>query len=85
EKAMENMEFSVALSTLWQLISRTNKYTDETAPWVRAKDPAKEEELRSVMYHLAESLRISAVLLQPFLTKTPEKMFEQLGITDESL
>lgn len=85
EKAMENMEFSVALSTLWQLISRTNKYIDETAPWVLAKYPAKEEELQSVMYHLAESLRISAVLLQPFLTKTPEKMFEQLGITDESL
>ncbi|WNV79855.1 methionine--tRNA ligase [Bacillus atrophaeus] len=85
ERAMENMEFSVALSTLWQLISRTNKYIDETAPWVLAKDPAKEKELQSVMYHLAESLRISAVLLQPFLTKTPKKMFEQLGITDETL
>ncbi|MFH0348755.1 methionine--tRNA ligase [Bacillus vallismortis] len=85
EKAMENMEFSVALSTLWQLISRTNKYIDETAPWVLAKDSEKEEELKSVMYHLAESLRISAVLLQPFLTKTPEKMFEQLGITDKTL
>ncbi|MED1125071.1 methionine--tRNA ligase [Bacillus atrophaeus] len=85
ERAMENMEFSVALSTLWQLISRTNKYIDETAPWVLAKDPAKEKELQSVMYHLAESLRISAVLLQPFLTRTPKKMFEQLGITDETL
>ncbi|MGY3839412.1 methionine--tRNA ligase [Bacillus atrophaeus] len=85
ERAMEKMEFSVALSTLWQLISRTNKYIDETAPWVLAKDPAKEKELQSVMYHLAESLRISAVLLQPFLTKTPKKMFEQLGITDETL
>ncbi|UQZ48133.1 methionine--tRNA ligase [Bacillus sp. PK3-037] len=85
EEAMENMEFSVALSTLWQLISRTNKYIDETAPWVLAKDPEKEKELQSVMYHLAESLRISAVLLQPFLTKTPVKMFEQLGITDDAL
>ncbi|ARW37207.1 MULTISPECIES: methionine--tRNA ligase [Bacillus] len=85
EKAMENMEFSVALSTLWQLISRTNKYIDETAPWVLAKDPEKEKELRSVMYHLAESLRISAVLLQPFLTQTPEKMFAQLGVEDQSL
>ncbi|KXZ17391.1 methionine--tRNA ligase [Bacillus nakamurai] len=85
ENAMENMEFSVALSTLWQLISRTNKYIDETAPWVLAKDPEKEKELQSVMYHLAESLRISAVLLQPFLTKTPEKMFAQLGIEDQSL
>ncbi|MCP6683615.1 methionine--tRNA ligase [Bacillus nakamurai] len=85
ENAMENMEFSVALSTLWQLISRTNKYIDETAPWVLAKDPEKEKELQSVMYHLAESLRISAVLLQPFLTQTPEKMFAQLGIEDQSL
>ncbi|MEC1511864.1 methionine--tRNA ligase [Bacillus velezensis] len=85
EKAMENMEFSVALSTLWQLISRTNKYIDETAPWVLAKDQEKEKELRSVMYHLAESLRISAVLLQPFLTQTPEKMFAQLGVEDHSL
>lgn len=85
EKAMENMEFSVALSTLWQLISRTNKYIDETAPWVLAKDQEKEKELRSVMYHLAESLRISAVLLQPFLTQTPEKMFSQLGVEDQSL
>ncbi|WP_415273445.1 methionine--tRNA ligase [Bacillus siamensis] len=85
EKAMENMEFSVALSTLWQLISRTNKYIDETAPWVLAKDLDKQKELRSVMYHLAESLRISAVLLQPFLTQTPEKMFAQLGIEDQSL
>ncbi|MFK8885081.1 methionine--tRNA ligase [Bacillus velezensis] len=85
EKAMENMEFSVALSTLWQLISRTNKYIDETAPWVLAKDQEKQKELRSVMYHLAESLRISAVLLQPFLTQTPEKMFAQLGVEDQSL
>ncbi|APB80611.1 methionine--tRNA ligase [Bacillus amyloliquefaciens] len=85
EKAMENMEFSVALSTLWQLISRTNKYIDETAPWVLAKDQEKEKELRSVMYHLAESLRITAVLLQPFLTQTPEKMFAQLGVEDQSL
>ncbi|MEC0954578.1 MULTISPECIES: methionine--tRNA ligase [Bacillus] len=85
EKAMEKMEFSVALSTLWQLISRTNKYIDETAPWVLAKDQEKEKELRSVMYHLAESLRISAVLLQPFLTQTPEKMFAQLGVEDQSL
>ncbi|ANB85736.1 methionine--tRNA ligase [Bacillus velezensis] len=85
EKAMENMEFSVALSTLWQLISRTNKYIDETAPWVLAKDQEKEKELRSVMYHLAECLRISAVLLQPFLTQTPEKMFAQLGVEDQSL
>ncbi|OMI28124.1 methionine--tRNA ligase [Bacillus haynesii] len=85
EQAIENMEFSVALSSLWQFVSRTNKYIDETAPWVLAKDKEKEKELQSVMYHLAESLRITAVLLQPFLTQTPEKIFAQLGITDASL
>lgn len=86
EKSMENLEFSVALSTLWQLVSRTNKYIDETAPWVLAKNKEeKEQELQSVMYHLAESLRIIAVLIKPFLTQTPEKIFSQLGITDQSL
>ncbi|KAA6470868.1 methionine--tRNA ligase [Bacillus swezeyi] len=85
ERAIENMEFSVALSSLWQFVSRTNKYIDETAPWVLAKDKDKEKELQSVMYHLAESLRITAVLLQPFLTQTPEKIFSQLGITDSTL
>ncbi|MCY8615069.1 methionine--tRNA ligase [Bacillus haynesii] len=85
EQAIENMEFSVALSSLWQFVSRTNKYIDETAPWVLAKDKDKEKELQSVMYHLAESLRITAVLLQPFLTQTPEKIFAQLGITDAAL
>ncbi|MBM7694792.1 methionyl-tRNA synthetase [Peribacillus deserti] len=85
EDAMEKMEFSVALSTVWQLISRTNKYIDETAPWALAKDESKRPELGSVMAHLAESLRRSAVLLQPFLTKTPEKIFNQLNVTDQEL
>ncbi|WP_417898406.1 methionine--tRNA ligase [Bacillus haimaensis] len=84
EEAMENMEFSVALSTIWQLVSRTNKYIDETAPWVLAKSEETKEQLASVMGHLAESLRYIGILLKPFLTKTPGKIFEQLGI-DESL
>ena len=85
EDAMENMEFSVALSSLWQLISRTNKYIDETQPWALAKDESKKEELGSVMSHLAESLRRVAVLLQPFLTRTPKKIFEQLNLHDEKM
>ncbi|WP_144463740.1 methionine--tRNA ligase [Siminovitchia fortis] len=83
EEAMENMEFSVALSSVWQLISRTNKYIDETEPWILAKDEEKRRELGSVMVHLAESLRRAAILLQPFLTQTPKEIFEQLNITDE--
>ncbi|WP_400244726.1 methionine--tRNA ligase [Niallia sp. JL1B1071] len=81
---MENMEFSVVLTTLWQLISRNNKYIDETQPWVLAKEE-KTEELAIVMNHLAESLRRIAILLKPFLTRTPDKIFKQLNIQDTSL
>ncbi|SHT12126.1 methionyl-tRNA synthetase [Mycobacteroides abscessus subsp. abscessus] len=85
EEAMEKMEFSVALTALWQLVSRTNKYIDETAPWALAKDEEKKDELASVMVHLAESLRRVAILLQPFLTKTPKDIFKQLSIVESSL
>ncbi|MFC4103858.1 methionine--tRNA ligase [Paenibacillus xanthanilyticus] len=84
EAAMDNMEFSVALTQIWQLVSRTNKYIDETQPWTLAKDDAKRGELASVMYHLAESLRIISVLLQPFLTSTPGRIREQLGLPEEA-
>ncbi|MDG5473842.1 methionine--tRNA ligase [Jeotgalibacillus sp. ET6] len=83
EDAMEKMEFSVALSTIWQLISRTNKYIDETQPWILAKEEAKKDELGNVMNHLAETLRRIAVLLQPFLTQTPAFILNQLQLTDE--
>lgn len=85
EDAMEGMHFSVALGSIWKLISRTNKYIDETEPWVLAKDDTKQARLGNVMAHLAESLRVSAVMLQPFLTQTPEKMFTQLGLVDEKM
>ncbi|MTH55266.1 methionine--tRNA ligase [Bacillus mangrovi] len=85
EDAMEKMEFSIALSTVWQLVSRTNKYIDETQPWALAKDESKTGDLGSVMHHLAESLRRIAILLKPFLTETPAKIFTQLGIEDGEL
>lgn len=80
EEVMENLEFSVALTAISSFIGRTNKYIDETQPWVLAKDEAKREELASVMVHLAESLRIASILLQPFLTQAPAKIWSQLGI-----
>ncbi|MYL21956.1 methionine--tRNA ligase [Halobacillus litoralis] len=83
EESLENMEFSVALSTLWKFISRTNKYIDETQPWVLAKDEAKRERLGNVMAHLAEALRHTAVMLQPFLTQTPDRIFQQLGLNED--
>ncbi|WP_246946001.1 methionine--tRNA ligase [Bacillus pinisoli] len=85
EDAMEDMQFSVALTALWQLVSRTNKYIDETQPWVLAKDEANREALGSVMSHLAESLRQVSIMIQPFLTKTPEHMWTQLGINQKEL
>ena len=85
EEAMDHMQFSVALSTIWQYISRTNKYIDENEPWVLAKDEAKTGRLGNVMAHLVDSLRRTAVLLRPFLTETPGKIFSQLGVTDEAL
>lgn len=80
-EAMEKMEFNVALAEIWSLVSRANKYIDETEPWVLAKDPDRKKELDSVMVHLAESLRIVAILLQPIMTETPKKIYEQLGLT----
>nr|WP_071458798.1 methionine--tRNA ligase [Bacillus mediterraneensis] len=85
EEAMEKMEFSIAISSIWQLVSRTNKYIDEKQPWVLVKSEDMKEELDNVMVHLAESLRRIAILLRPFLTRTPEKIFSQLNITDEKL
>lgn len=81
---MDNMQFSSALSRVWSLISRANKYIDETEPWKLAKDDSKSTELSNVMVHLAESLRVAATLLQPFLTHAPKEIFSQLGMNAET-
>jgi methionyl-tRNA synthetase len=80
EEAMENMEFSVALTALWQLVSRTNKYIDETQPWNLAKVEEDKAKLADVMVHLAETLRRIGIMLQPFMTIAPKEIFAQLNI-----
>ena len=82
QEEMEKMQFSSALTQVWKLISRANKYIDETEPWKLAKEEDKKPELESVMFHLAETLRIAATLLQPFLTNAPKEIFAQLGLED---
>lgn len=77
---MDKMEFSDGLNAIWKLVARTNKYIDETQPWVLAKDEARKAELDSVMVHLAASLRVIAVLIQPIMTHAPKEIFEQLGL-----
>ena len=80
ETHMEKLEFSVALTELFKLVSRTNKYIDETAPWVLAKDEAQKGRLGAVMYNLCEALRIISVLLTPFMPTTAATIRESLGL-----
>lgn len=85
EELMDKLQFSTALSEIWRAISRTNKYIDETMPWVLAKSDENKPRLAAVMYNLAESLRIVSILLQPFMPETPEKIWQQLGIANSSV
>ncbi len=83
EQAMDNVSFSVALEEIWKVIRRANKYVDETTPWILAKEEDKKERLDTVLYNLAESLRIVSVLIKPFMEHTSEAIETQLGITKE--
>ncbi len=82
---LDKMLFSDALSEIWTLIRRANKYVDETQPWILAKDESQKAKLANVLYNLAEAIRIVSVLIQPFMPNTPQLIWEQLGIKDEAL
>lgn len=82
-KYMDDMQLSNALAEVFTLVSDCNKYIDLTMPWVLAKDEAKRDELACVMYSLAEGIRIVAVMLSPFLTQSPQKIFKQYNIAKE--
>ncbi len=83
ESGMEKMEISPVIRRLWTFIGRANKYIDETAPWALAKDPEKKAELATVMYNLAESLRVISVLISPFMPETAPKIWAQIGMTQD--
>ena len=80
-KQMNAVDFPRALDAVWNIISRTNKYIDETAPWVLAKEDGDKEQLAAVMAHLAASLRVVAHLIQPFMMTTSNAIMEQLGLS----
>ena len=82
EEYFDTNHISNAISETWNLISRTNKYIDETTPWVLYKEE-KLEELQSVMYHLVENLRKVAILIAPYMGHTSQKILEQLAIPKE--
>ncbi|HNW04240.1 MAG TPA: methionine--tRNA ligase [Oscillospiraceae bacterium] len=79
EEQMEVYAFQNALVEIFKVISRSNKYIDETAPWALGKDPAKRDRLASVLYNLLEAVRVCTILLSPFMPVTAEKIFEQIG------
>lgn len=80
EEHINKLRIPEALDEIWELIGRANKYIDETTPWVLAKDESKKERLGTVLYNLAESLRIVSVLISSFLPDTSKKINEQLNI-----
>lgn len=83
EYSMENFATQSALIEVFKVISRANKYIDETAPWILARDEANRARLATVMYNLLETIRITVTLLQPFMPESCEKAFEQIGASDK--
>ena len=79
---MEEMSFNLALENIWSLIKRTNKYIDQTEPWLLGRDRSKKDRLEQVLYHLNESLRIISLLVYSFIPVTASKIWQQLGIKD---
>ena len=85
EKGMNALQFSNALTEIWKLIGECNRYIDLTTPWVLAKNEADRPRLGTVLYVLLECARIVAVLIAPTMPRTPERIFAQIGVTDEAL
>lgn len=77
------MKLSDSIKLVWSFISRSNKYIDETTPWVLGKDESRKAELNRVLYDLAESLRIISVMIEPFIPVTARKMWEQLNVAEK--
>ena len=85
EKQMDALQLHLALEEVFKLIQRANKYIDECAPWVLAKDGSKKPRLATVMYNLLEALRVALVMLTPFIPQSCEKAFAQIGAAGEAV
>ncbi len=84
-KKMDELRVADAITEIFTLFKRCNKYIDETQPWILAKDPAQAERLQTVLYHLTEGIMIGASLLEPFMPKTSVKIATMLGGTLRTL
>ena len=85
DECMDNTTLNIALAEIFKVISRANKYIDETAPWVLAKDEANKPRLAAVLYNLLESIRISTSLLSAFMPTTMPKVWEQIGASADDV
>ena len=85
DEQMNALAFNKALQTIWTLISASNKYIDESAPWTLAKDETQKERLGTVMYNLLEAVRIIALLVAPFLPDTGASILNTLGDTNADI
>ncbi len=83
EKHMDDLKIHEALAGLWILVRRSNKYIDQNSPWELARDPGGRERLGTVLYNLVESIRFIGVLLEPFMPRTPDKIWSQLRLQEE--
>jgi methionyl-tRNA synthetase len=79
EKYMDDLKYTNALEELWNFVRRTNKYIDQTQPWILGREEGNEQRLGTVLYNLLESLRMIAVMLKPFMVETPYEMGRQIG------
>lgn len=82
--AMDRLNAPEALSEIFAVVSRANKYIDETTPWILAKDEGKRARLGGVLYNLAETVRICAVMLKPFLTQAPAQILRSLSYDENA-
>lgn len=82
EELLEKMEMAGSLAKIWELVNKSNKYIEDMAPWSLAKSPETKARLGTVMYNLAEVIRIVAVLCSPYMPTLPNKIYQQLGISD---
>ena len=85
DEQMNELAFNRALQSIWELVGAANKYIDDTAPWTLAKDPAQQERLGTVMYNLAEAVRLISLLVNPFMPETAGRMVACLGLDRQQL
>ncbi len=84
DEKMNSLEVNLALDEIFSLLRKSNKYIDDTVPWVLAKDESKMNRLETVLFNLLDSIRVSAILLQPFIPEISLKILNQLNVSDNS-